>query len=58
MKEILETFNFKLFTNDPIEKIERSIFIKKNFEAIDDIDDDILYYNHIHLKLLNVILYS
>ena len=51
MKEILETFNFKLFTNDPIEQIERSIFIKKNFEAIDDIDDDILYYNH-HIDLI------
>ena len=46
MKEVKETIDFKKISNDPIEQIKRSIFHKNNFMAIDDIDEDILYYNN------------
>ena len=45
MKEVNETFDFKNIKNIPIETIDRSIFMKHNFENIDDIDNDILEYD-------------
>ena len=47
MKEVNETFDFKNIKNIPIEFIDRSIFLKHNFENIDDIDSILEYDTHI-----------
>lgn len=52
MKEVKETFDFKKITNDPIEQIKRSIFLPKNFESIDDIDDEICEYDNYINKII------
>jgi len=51
MKELIDIFDFEKITNDSIENIRRSIFIKNNFEYIDNIDTDILYYDR-HIQYI------